>query len=93
MADLGALKDYLSQDSPAAAISLIQKLLEAPERLEQFPLLGKKVAEADNPRIRELIVARSYRLIYLWDESCVHILGIIHVKRNLAAMEVRPWTR
>ena len=81
----------MASDSKAAAVTLIRKLLLAPERLIQFPGLGKKVPEADDPSIRELIVVRNYRVIYLWKKPTIHILGIIHARQNLAGIDPKPW--
>ena len=85
--DLRNLRDYIASDSETAAAKLMRKLISAPERLIQFPELGKKVPETDDPLIRELIVARNYRVIYLWKKPTINILGVIHARQNLAGMD------
>ena len=89
--DLQEIQEYLEPDYPNTANKLVTKLLEAPERLVQFPEMGKRVAEADQSSIRELIVARTYRLIYLWDEPVISILAIVHARKSLIDMEPKPW--
>jgi len=85
--DLVDLREFIAADSQEAALSLIQEITEAPEPLLQFPQMGKSVVEAGNPLVRELIVRRNYRLIYLWRDPYIYILAIVHVKRNLAGMD------
>jgi len=91
--DLVDLREFIAADSQEAALSLIQEITEAPEPLLQFPQMGKSVVEAGNPLVRELIVRRNYRLIYLWRDPYIYILAIVHVKRNLAGMDPTPWVR
>ena len=93
VADLQAIKDYISQDSEESAISLLEKIIAAPERLIQFPEIGRIVPESENQRIREIIAVRNYRVIYLWEEPFIYILGIIHVRQSLAEMDPKPWSR
>jgi len=50
--------------------------------LDQFPRSGRKVPEFDDENIRELI-AYSYRIIYLVEESEVLIAAVIHGSRML----------
>lgn len=91
VADLQDIQEYLEPDYPNTANRLVTRLLEAPERLVQFPEMGKRVAEADQSSIRELIVARACRLIYLWNEPVISILAIVHARKSLIEMEPKPW--
>ena len=53
---LREIEDYVRQDSPQRAERLTYRLLQAPQRLEAFPLSGRVVPELDNLAYREIIV-------------------------------------
>ena len=76
---LRRIRDYIAQDSPAAAKRVVQRLHDQATSLRAFPQRGRMVPEYTDPRIRELIVG-NYRLIYLWvaDENLVRILTVYH---------------
>ena len=89
--DLDDIYDYVARDVPYYAELFVDKLIEATDKLEDYPRMGRKVPEADNrDDVRELIV-QGYRIIYLLQTEELHILTVIHGSRNLAAQEVKPW--
>lgn len=55
--------DYIAKDSLEYALSFYEELREKVGNLVQFPKMGRKVHELNDPNIRELIL-RNYRLIY-----------------------------
>ena len=67
-------------------------VVEAVEKLVEFPEMGRWVPEAGRADIRELIVL-NYRVIYMVqdDKRSVVILAIVHGKRELAAQDKPPW--
>jgi toxin ParE1/3/4 len=60
--DLMAIKDYIAQSAPDTAERFCLQLLDAPDRLERFPLSGQVVPEFRQESIRE-IAFRNYRII------------------------------
>ena len=80
--DLNEIIDYIAQDSLEYALSFYEEVREKVENLVQFPKLGRKVPELDDPNIRELIL-RNYRLIYRIFEEKVQIIRLIHGSRIL----------
>ena len=76
---------YIARDSPRYAAALIREAREAARSLRQFPNRGRVVPEEDNPGLRELIVFRSYRMLYqvLQPQREVHIVAFIHGARLL----------
>lgn len=66
--DLEAIVRYIALNNPEAAKKLGQRLLEKTKELSQFPLKGQKVAEFDDPNIRQLIL-RPYRIVYRVEEN------------------------
>lgn len=90
-ADLDDIYDYIARDVPYYAELFVDKLIEATDKLEEHPRIGRRVPEAENrDDVRELIV-QGYRIVYLVTEEQLHILAVIHGSRNLANQEVKPW--
>ena len=80
--DLDAIAEFISQDSLHYAALFVLDVLQAVDRLSEFPKLGRVVPEIDNPAVREIILG-SYRIIYRLRESVVEILTIFHGSRIL----------
>ena len=82
--DLQEISDYISQSSPAYADSMIARIIDAVEGLEQFPLMGQRVLDVrvKGVELRELS-ARPYRIIYRIKDERVVVLAIVHGARLL----------
>ena len=80
--DLNEIIDYIAQDSLEFALSFYEQVKEKLENLTEFPNIGRKVPELEDPNIRELIF-RNYRLIYRFLGDRIQILRIIHGSRIL----------
>jgi len=76
---------YIAQDSPRYAAVLVRDARDAARSLRHFPRRGRIVPEENNPALRELIVANSYRMLYrvLEDEREVWIVAFVHGARLL----------
>ena len=77
--DLQAIYDFIARDSPQYAHMIVVAILEAVDRLEQFPLLGRTVPERQRGNLRELI-RPPYRIVYRVGEV-IDILTIIRSSR------------
>lgn len=88
--DLQGIVDYIARDSSFYADAVAERIVLAVERLVSFPRSGRIVPEADDPRIREIIV-QSYRVMYWVKQRKVQILAVLHSARDLAAMTPKPW--
>jgi plasmid stabilization system protein ParE len=80
--DLNEIIDYIAQDSLEFALSFYDLVKEKLENLIEFPNIGRKVPELDDPHIRELIF-RSHRIIYQFLGDRIQIIRIIHGSRIL----------
>jgi toxin ParE1/3/4 len=90
-ADPDDLYDYIARDVPYYAEQFVDRLIEAVGVLKDHPRLGRQVPEADEREdIRELIF-QSYRVIYLVEANQVHILTVIHGRRDLGGQAAKPW--
>lgn len=80
--DLNKIIDYIAQDSLEYALLFYEQVREKVENLTQFPKMGRKVPELDDPNIRELIL-RNYRLIYQILGAKIQVIRLIHGSRIL----------
>ena len=74
--DLEQLRVYIERDNPRAAARTADRILDAAERLEQFPYLGRPGRETAT---RELVVPRTpYLLIYRVRGEALEMLRVLH---------------
>jgi toxin ParE1/3/4 len=78
--DIEAIAEYIARDSTFYAESTVERIFQAPEKLMQFPKLGRVVPEKDDESIREIFVFQ-YRIIYEIVASEIHVLAVVHGKR------------
>ena len=88
--DLREIKIYISKDSVYYANCVIEKIIFTAEKLSIFPQMGRRVREAKDESLREIIY-NSYRIIYKIDNHSISILGIIHTRRDLSNPELQQW--
>ncbi len=88
--DLAEIKAYISHDSDFYATRLIEKILDGIENLLIFPEMGRKVPEAQDESIREIIY-RPYRVIYKFTGTQVIIVTILNCHRDLTNPELKKW--
>ena len=88
--DLREIRESISKDAPSDAKQFAEKIIIATERLIDHPKLGRKVPEAEQDQIRDLIF-RNYRIIYLIRSDHVYIVTVIHGNRDLTQWETKPW--
>ncbi len=80
--DFENIISYISQDSRSYSEYFIKGILEKIEFLQDFPEMGRRVPESDDPNDRELIFQR-YRIIYFVSQKSITIEMIIHGSRLL----------
>jgi plasmid stabilization system protein ParE len=84
--DVEAVARYIARDSPRYAVILQREAQAAAASLSQFARRGRVVSERNDERLRELIVGRSFRLIYrVMPGDEVHVIAFIHTARDLTA--------
>lgn len=74
---------FLKSRSPAAARHAAQRIVQAFERLQQFPQIGRP--DAEHPALRELVIPfgdSGYVALYRYvpEEDCVYILAFRHAR-------------
>jgi toxin ParE1/3/4 len=88
--DLDDLVDYISRDSAFYAQLFGEKVVLATRRLQDFPESGRRIPEADDDSLREIIV-QGYRVMYRLDEDSVLILAVMHGSRDVGNPNNQPW--
>jgi addiction module RelE/StbE family toxin len=78
--DLESIHGHIAQDSPLYADLVVQRLILAPERLQQFPESGRIVPEREQPDLRELIV-RPFRVVYRIRNDSIEIVTVFRTSR------------
>lgn len=89
--DLQEIESYIARDSVVYAVRQVDRIVQAVESLEAFPLKGRIVPELGRNDMRELIYG-SYRVVYLLQEKDVNIVRVVHGARDLSRLfEEEPW--
>ena len=78
--DLEGIAEYIAKDSTFYASSFVGKIVDAVQKIASFPKIGRKVPEANDERVREILY-KQYRIIYQHLEESVEILTIFHSSR------------
>ncbi|MBW1684192.1 MAG: type II toxin-antitoxin system RelE/ParE family toxin [Deltaproteobacteria bacterium] len=78
--DIESIHENIAQDSPLYADLVVQRLIRAPDRLRQFPELGRIVPERATPELRELIV-RPFRVVYRLRNDSIQIVTVFRASR------------
>jgi plasmid stabilization system protein ParE len=89
--DLESIRDYIARDSDYYATEFIGRILDAVEKLYMLPSMGRKVPEAYDDNIREIIFY-NYRIIYMIERAeSILVLAVIHAARDLNNINPCPW--
>lgn len=79
--DAEDIAEYVARDSADQAALLVARLIEATDRLAEFPESGRIIPEIAHPACREIIVG-AYRVMYRLEGDQVWITGIVHGARD-----------
>ena len=70
---------YIAANNPSAAFALEEIIEERADQLLDFPEMGRAGLSPDT---RELTVHPNYRLVYELVGDEVHILNVVHARRD-----------
>jgi len=79
---LDAIFDYIAQNSPEYAKSMVDRITRRSQQIAEYPLSGRVVPECDFNQIREVIEG-SYRIIYHIKSDQIDVLAVIHGAMNI----------
>ena len=88
--DLDDIVRYISRDSAFYAQAFARRVLASTRRLDAFPESGRKIPEAEDEAMREIIV-QSYRVMYRVESGQVLILAVMHGSRDMSNPANQPW--
>jgi addiction module RelE/StbE family toxin len=80
--DVLSIIEFISEDDPVSALSLIKEIENGLEAIAEFPEMGRIVPEFMIPSIRELIVKEHYRVIYEIRAEVILVSSIRHSRRK-----------
>lgn len=79
--DVDAIAEYIARDAPDRAALFVERLVEATDRLRDFPRSGHIILEINDPFCREIVVG-VYRIMYRLQNGDVWITGVVHGARD-----------
>ena len=79
--DIDSIAEYIAGDSAEVASLFVHRLMEATDRLQEFPLSGRIIPEINDPDCREVIYG-AYRIMYRVEADEVWITGVVHGARD-----------
>lgn len=77
--------EYISDDNPDAALTLIDQFETKVEKLKLNPESGRVLPEINNDKIREIVVHKNYGVIYEINPDTIEILTVRHFRQNFSA--------
>lgn len=80
--------EYISEDNPDAALTLIDQIEERVEKLRQNPEAGRVLPETNNQSIREIVAHNNYGIIYEVLQSSIEILTVRHFRQDFSASKL-----
>ena len=90
LSDLESIRVYIRKDSEYYANRFVERIIEAEESLKKFPEMVRRVPEAEEENVRELLF-HNYRIIYRVETDGILILTVIHGARDLSRKRYKPW--
>lgn len=85
--DLAGIADWIAQDSPARAISFIQKLDQKVSHLASAPMLGQQPRHFGlAAKSYRVLIVETYLVFYKISGSLVMIYRVVHGARDLEAL-------
>ena len=80
--DVEAIREYVARDSAHYADLLIEQIINAVDRLAEFPRSGRVVPELEDQLIRE-VVYDNYRIVYRLRDEDVEVVTVFYGARLL----------
>jgi len=80
--------EYIAEDNPDAALTLIEQFETKVEKLKENPESGRVLPEIKNDKIRELVVHKNYGVIYEINPDIIEILTIRHFRQNFSSSKL-----
>jgi plasmid stabilization system protein ParE len=90
LGDLESIGATLARDSEAFARRVMERLLEAVERVVSVPRIGRVVREVGDERVRELLF-QTFRIVYRAEPDRILVLSVLLGGQPGDRREPRRW--
>lgn len=81
--DVRSIYDYIASDSIRHARAEVDRIAASTDRLRSFPQSGRRVAEDEAKRLRE-VISGSYRILYrTLSDVKIEIAAVVHGSRDI----------
>ena len=77
--------EYISEDNPDAALTLIDQFETKTEKLKLNPESGRVLPETKYDKIREIVVHKNYGIINEINPDKIEILTVRHFRQKFSA--------
>ena len=78
--DLRAIREFIGRDSPRYGRLVAERLFDATQRLQVFPLSGRVVPELGRDDVREIILGE-YRIVYCFKGDTAVVITVFRSSR------------
>lgn len=78
--DLKAIREFIERDSPRYGRLVAERIFDATQRLEVFPLSGRIVPEVGRADVREIVLGE-YRIVYRLKGETALLLTVFRSSR------------
>lgn len=75
------IEEFIARDDPAAAVFLVETLIERTELLKDYLEAGRRVPELPKSSLREIIEG-NYRIVYRVQQQVIEILMVFESHRQ-----------
>jgi plasmid stabilization system protein ParE len=79
--DVEQIAEFIARDSPDIASLFVSRLIDATDRLADFPQSGRVIPEIGLPDCREIVYG-AYRIMFRIEGESVWITGVVHGARD-----------
>ena len=79
--DVEFIAEYISRDSAEQSALLVTRIIEAADRLVEFPMSGRIIPEIADASCREVIYG-AFRIMYRLEKEDVWITAVVHGARD-----------
>jgi Plasmid stabilization system protein len=81
------IETFIAEDSPNAALKLVDRLIARAETLARHPDRGRRLPEMPGSGLRELLVGK-YRIVYRPGTKVIEVLTVFEGHRRLRREEL-----
>ncbi len=79
--DIEQISEFISKDSSDRAALFVGRIIDATERLLEYPYSGRSIPEVKKEEYSEIIYG-AYRIMYKLEQEEILILAVIHSARD-----------